>query len=111
MTRPTITCALRKLMSWTVYGSVAQLHVQILLLTLVVSCWLPTSSLATNSEDIRARGLLRVGMSRDYAPFCLCPESPESNSNTVCTGFEVEVARRLASDLGVQLVIVRFRWP
>jgi hypothetical protein len=61
---------------------------------------MPTRGLATNREENRGRGLLRVGMSGDYAPFCLCPKLPESN--TACTGFEVEVAHCLASDLGVQ---------
>lgn len=55
---------------------------------------------------MQARGVLRVGMSGDYAPFCLCSEAEDS-----CAGFEVDAAHRLAVDLGVGLEIVRFRWP
>jgi cyclohexadienyl dehydratase len=111
MTRPTITCALRKRMSLTAYGRLL-VRAQLLLLLLFVLCWAPTRGLAATSEQIRARGFLRVGMSGDYAPFCLCPASEESpGSNEKCTGFEVETARRLAADLGVRLEIVRFRWP
>lgn len=45
-------------------------------------------------------------MSGDYAPFCVC-----NAASSDCEGFEVEVAHRLAVDLGVKLEIVRFRWP
>jgi cyclohexadienyl dehydratase len=44
--------------------------------------------------------LLRVGTSGDYAPFSLRGE-----------GFDIEVARRLAGDLGLRLEWVPFRWP
>ncbi len=85
---------------------------RIALLTLLVACGAPTFGLAVSREEIRARGLLRVGMSGDYAPFCLCPESGESTrTNDQCVGFEVEAARRLAANLGVRLEIVRFHWP
>jgi cyclohexadienyl dehydratase len=55
---------------------------------------------------IRARGTLRVGVSGDYRPFSFCVEG-----ETDCEGFDVEVARRAAADLGVQVTFVRFRWP
>jgi len=69
MTRPTITCALRKLMSLTASCSVSQVRASILLLALLASRWTPAHGLATNSEEIRSHGLLGVGMSGDYAPF------------------------------------------
>jgi len=68
--------------------------------------WASSLVLATNLEEIRSRGVLRVGMSGDYAPFCVCHASSDD-----CSGFEVEVARRFAADLGVPLAIVQFRWP
>jgi ABC-type amino acid transport substrate-binding protein/chorismate mutase len=61
---------------------------------------------ALSSEDIRSRGELRVGMSGDYAPFCVCQGLTDT-----CAGFDVEVAHRLANDLGVTLKIVLFHWP
>jgi cyclohexadienyl dehydratase len=66
----------------------------------------PSFVWALNSEDIRSRGVLRVGMSGDYAPFCVCREP-----DATCAGFDVEVARRLAAELGVTLKIVLFHWP
>ena len=63
-------------------------------------------TLATSDEEVRTREIIRVGMSGDYAPFCVCPES-----NDDCFGFEVDAARRLAADMGVKLQIIRFRWP
>jgi cyclohexadienyl dehydratase len=59
-----------------------------------------------DSETARARGVLRVGVSGDYQPFSLCTEN-----GTDCRGFDVDVARRAAADLGVRLELVRFRWP
>ncbi|HTY18964.1 MAG TPA: transporter substrate-binding domain-containing protein [Myxococcota bacterium] len=44
--------------------------------------------------------VLRVGTSGDYAPF-----SQDGR------GFDVEVARRMAPDLGVEIAWVPFRWP
>jgi len=57
-------------------------------------------------REIQDRGIIRVGMSGDYAPFCVCP-----GPGVECFGFEVDTARRLAADMGVNLEIVRFRWP
>ncbi len=72
---------------------------------LVLSSVFPSFASAATSADIHARGVLRVGMSGDYSPFCVCPEASET-----CAGFDVDVARRLATDLGVTLEIVRFQW-
>lgn len=72
---------------------------------LLLVCLFPSRVWALSNDDIRSRGVLRVGMSGDYAPFCICQEP-----NDACTGFDVEVARRLAADLGVTLKIVRFLW-
>lgn len=47
-----------------------------------------------------AEATLRVGTSGDYAPFSLAGR-----------GFDVDVAERMAADLGVRLRWVRFAWP
>ena len=65
---------------------------------------------ASSLEDIQIRGSLRVGMSGDYQPFSLC-EGGGSRGQEQCQGLDVDIARRLAADLGVRLEIVRFRWP
>jgi cyclohexadienyl dehydratase len=46
------------------------------------------------------RSVLRVGTSFDYAPFSKAGE-----------GFDVEVAERMAADLGYRVEWVRFDWP
>lgn len=61
---------------------------------------------ADRLADIRARGVLRVGVSGDYRPFSFCAEN-----TTDCEGFDIVVAHRMATDLGVQLALTRFRWP
>jgi len=48
---------------------------------------------------------LRVGTSGDYAPFSVRRE------DGALGGFDVELAERLASDLGLSLRWVPFRWP
>ncbi len=61
---------------------------------------------ADDLETVRSRDVLRVGISGDYQPFSLCSEQ-----FTDCRGFDVDVAQRVATDLGVRLELVRFRWP
>jgi cyclohexadienyl dehydratase len=46
-----------------------------------------------------------VGTSGDYAPFSLAAEDGARS------GFDVEVARRYAKERGLEVEIVRFRWP
>jgi cyclohexadienyl dehydratase len=48
---------------------------------------------------------LRVGTSGDYAPFSVLDEDGNAR------GFDVELGLELASDLGVELRWVPFRWP
>ena len=54
----------------------------------------------SSSPEPGPPAVLRVGTSGDYAPFSLAGE-----------GFDVEVARRLAAELGAELEWVEFRWP
>lgn len=61
---------------------------------------------ADDLETVRARGTLRVGVSGDYQPFSVCTEQL-----TDCRGFDIDVAQRVTTDLGVRLELVRFRWP
>jgi cyclohexadienyl dehydratase len=52
-----------------------------------------------------APGVLRVATSGDYAPFSIVNASGE------LTGMDIDVAHRLASDLGLRVEFVRFAWP
>ena len=52
-----------------------------------------------------ARKVLRVGVSGDYAPFAL-EKTPGTD-----VGMDLEIAERLARDLGYDIRWVPFRWP
>lgn len=83
------------------------LRVHLFLVSLfLVMTHLSPSVQADDLETIRSRGILRVGISGDYQPFSLCSEQL-----TDCRGFDIDVAKRVATDLGAQLELVRFRWP
>lgn len=53
---------------------------------------------------VRASGVLRIGTTGDYAPFSV-------EHAGALSGADVELARMLASHLGVEAVFVRTSWP
>lgn len=57
-------------------------------------------------QQIQARGCLRVGTTGDYKPFSYrtTPKSPY-------IGFDIDMARSLAQQLGVKLELVPTSWP
>lgn len=65
-----------------------------------------TSSSSSTSEDslqkIKKKGTLVVGMSADYPPYEF---TTKKNGKTEYVGFEVDLAKQFAKDLGVKLVI------
>lgn len=58
---------------------------------------------APTSDRIAASGVLRVGMTGDYAPFSL-------ERNDELSGFDVDTSTALARALGVGVVFVRTTW-
>ncbi len=55
---------------------------------------------------------LRVGTSGDYPPFSFAdPELAAFDFSNAVEGFDISVARAYARDRGLELEIVRFRWP
>lgn len=54
--------------------------------------------------DVMERGTLRVGMDKEYAPFCFIDETNEY------TGFDVDFAYAICDALGVQMEIVPLEW-
>ena len=58
-----------------------------------------------------ARPVLRVGTSGDYPPFSVADADAAGGPAPVRSGFDIEVARRLASDLGFGLEFRPFDWP
>lgn len=73
---------------------------------LAVLCLLFCSRVAHAADlsAIRARGVLRVGTTGDYAPFSVA-------AGDTFSGLDVDLATRLAHDLGVHVQWVRFAWP
>ena len=55
-------------------------------------------------DEVVARGTLRVGLSGDYKPFSI-------KEGDTMEGLDVDMARNLATFLGVKLDIVQFAWP
>ena len=66
----------------------------------------PLPAVSGTVEEIRARGVLRVGTAGDYRPMSYL--DPETNA---CEGFDAELAEDLAASLGVAVEYVRTSWP
>ena len=63
-------------------------------------------SAAVDADEIRERGVLRVGTAGDYQPMSyLDPVTGDY------VGFDAELAEDLAADLGVKLEYVKTSWP
>ena len=56
-------------------------------------------------DAVLARGVVRVGLTGDYRPFSIKDDAGRFE------GLDVDVAERLANDLGVRLEIVPTAWP
>jgi len=74
---------------------------------MVTAVWLPDSAQAQGQapaiEQIRQRGTLRVGVST-FVPWAM------RDTNGELIGFEIDVARKIAEDLGVRLEHVPTAW-
>ena len=67
---------------------------------------LPWADPAADPDSIRERGVLRVGTAGDYQPMSyLDPKTGEY------VGFDAELAKDLADDLGVRIEYVKTSWP
>ena len=76
----------------------------------------PTTVLA-NESGLETKGVLRVGMEANYAPFNWSQSSAAdqavaiSNSNgEFANGYDVQIAKKLADSLGLGLEIVKLEW-
>ncbi|MBT2687726.1 transporter substrate-binding domain-containing protein [Bacillus sp. ISL-47] len=61
---------------------------------------------ASQLDEIIERGYIRVGMTGDYKPFTYL--DPETNE---FEGYDVDAAKELARDLGVEVRFVTTTWP
>lgn len=74
----------------------------LLSLCLVFAC--STAALADRLEDIKAKGKLIVGTEVLYAPFEFY--ATDADGNEYAAGFEMEMVRKIAADLGVEVELV-----
>lgn len=72
----------------------------ILNMLLLVAC---SDSQYNSLEDIKNNGVLVVGTSADYAPYSF--HTLQDGKDTI-VGFEIEIAQKIADELGVELSIV-----
>lgn len=74
----------------------------------LVALWLAAPAWGASSllDAIHGRGSIRVGTTGDYAPY-----SFRDLDTGGFRGFDIEVAKRLAADLGVKLDLVQATWP
>ncbi len=63
-----------------------------------------TTAFADKLDDIKAAGKLVVGTEATFAPYEFYYTDPETGEEKLC-GFEMDLARGLAEELGVELVI------
>ena len=85
----------------------------VMLLTCMVACG--NNNENTDLEDVLAKGKIVVGMECAYAPYNW--SEPTANNNTVkvsngtyADGFDVQVAKVIADELGVELEIKAIEW-
>lgn len=81
----------------------------ILSTVLLAGCGQPNNTASTQSHK------LRVGMECNYAPFNWSSTTSTSTSMPIssvdyCDGYDVEVARQLADELGLELEVVKYDW-
>lgn len=73
-------------------------------LAATLSAWIPTAS-AQTSDDIKKKGELTIGMLVDFPPY------GTTNSSNQPDGYDADVARLLAKDMGVKLNLVPVTGP
>jgi polar amino acid transport system substrate-binding protein len=73
-------------------------------LAATLSAWVPTAS-AQTSDDIKKKGELTIGMLVDFPPY------GTTNSSNQPDGYDADVARLLAKDMGVKLNLVPVTGP
>jgi polar amino acid transport system substrate-binding protein len=86
-------------------GGTTMKHVKLLLACLLALCVvLPGVAAADTLDDILERGTLRVGLEPGYMPFEM------TNKRGEIVGFDVDMAKRMAKAMGVELELVSTAW-
>lgn len=93
----------------------ALILVAVLALTALVSCKKPAEN--TDLEDIKAAGKIVVGMECAYAPYNWTTTTEnadtvaiENNKGAFADGYDVQIAKLIAAEIGVELVIKAIEW-
>ena len=73
-------------------------------LLVLTGLFVSMASAADSLDEIKARGVLRVGLEPGYMPFELVNQKGE------IIGFDVDMAKRMAKALGVKLELVSTAW-
>ena len=73
-------------------------------LLVLTGLFVSAASAADSLDEIKARGVLRVGLEPGYMPFELVNQKGE------IIGFDVDMAKRMAKALGVKLELVSTAW-
>lgn len=86
-----------------------------LVLSVLLMVLMPLGVMA--AEDVATPGIFRVGMEVNYAPFNWTQVSSDNNAYPVsnspgefANGYDVQMAKRLADGLGLELEIVKLEW-
>ncbi len=80
-------------------------QIKLLIVCLLALCvLLPGVAMADSLDDILASGKLRVGMEPGYMPFEM------TNKKGEIIGFDVDMAKRMANAMGVELELVSTAW-
>ena len=100
----------------TIMKRIVCLLISALLLFALVSCGSGNNT-GSDSElsTIKEKGVIRVGMECDYAPFNWTQTSESENAvkladGTYADGYDVRIASAIAAELGVELEIVKTSW-
>lgn len=69
------------------------------------------------NSGLEEKGVLRVGMEANYAPFNWSQTTPADNAIEIsnspgeyANGYDLQIAVRLAEELGLKLEVIKFEW-
>ena len=95
----------------------ALILVAVLALTAMTSCKMNGSKDSNDLEDIKAAGKIVVGMECAYAPYNWTTTTQSettvpiaNNAGAYADGYDVQIAKLIAEEIGVELVIKAIEW-
>jgi len=108
---------LKKFKKFKILGGKTKMIKKIIALLLTAALMTSMLVLLPGCSDDGEKGQLRVGMECDYAPFNWTQSdtsngavSISNDSTGFAAGYDVEIAKKIAADLKMELVIVKIDW-